>query len=103
VPHCYGWYDFASDRQDDATVLARRHPNMSLIWEDNLPPRALLLEYIEDTVPLSAENYTPQMAPAVVNALDRIHSVGILHEDPQTRNILVRPDGKTIWVELYYS
>ncbi|KAF8512300.1 hypothetical protein BU17DRAFT_96421 [Hysterangium stoloniferum] len=96
VPHCYGWYDFASELQDGAAVQVRRHPSM---WEDELPPRALLLEYIEDAVPISAENYTPQMAPAVIEALDRIHSIGIIHKDIRTLNILVRPDGKTIWID----
>ncbi|KAF8510826.1 hypothetical protein BU17DRAFT_13434, partial [Hysterangium stoloniferum] len=101
VPHCYGWYDFASELQDGAAVQVRRHPSMweAELPEDELPPRALLLEYIEDAVPLSAENYTPHMAPAVIEALDRIHSVGIIHKDIRTLNILVRPDGKTIWID----
>ncbi|KAF8511341.1 hypothetical protein BU17DRAFT_69677 [Hysterangium stoloniferum] len=100
VPHCYGWYDFASD---DPVVLSERHPYVPFIWEDEVAPRALLLEYLEDAVPLSAENYTPQMAPAVVDALQRIQSFGIIHRDPEMRNIVVRPDGNTFWVKASFS
>ncbi|KAF8517050.1 hypothetical protein BU17DRAFT_92222 [Hysterangium stoloniferum] len=99
VPHCYGWYDFASELQDGADVLAKRHPNMSSIWEDEVPPRALLLEYLEDTEQLSLENFTPPIGSAVLGALERIHSVGIIHRDTVTRNILVHPDGKTFWID----
>jgi tRNA A-37 threonylcarbamoyl transferase component Bud32 len=105
VPHCYGWYDFASELQDgeDATVLAKRHPSMSYIQEIEEPPRALLLEYLEDTEHLSAKHYNPEMAAVLLDALERIHSCGIIHMDTDTRNILVRPDGKTFWVKASYS
>ncbi|KAF8516727.1 hypothetical protein BU17DRAFT_50589 [Hysterangium stoloniferum] len=103
VPHCYGWYDFASELRDGAAVLAESHPNMSCIWEDEVPPRALLLEYFEDTAQLSPENYTPQIASAALDALQRIHSVGIIHRDAVMQNLLVRSDGKIFWVEASFS
>ncbi|KAF8520746.1 hypothetical protein BU17DRAFT_65210 [Hysterangium stoloniferum] len=103
VPHCYGWYDFASELQDGAAILEKRHPYMSFIWEDKVPPRALLIEYLEDTAHLSPENYTPQIASDVLDTLQRIHSIGIIHRDPVMRNVLVHSDGKMFLIDFEHA
>lgn len=70
--------------------------------QDELPPSAVILEYVHDMVRLDLESFTQER-------LDRIHKIlfefleaGLLHGDVFPRNMMVvpsSPDGRVLWID----
>lgn len=104
VPRCYGWlelsrsscdnlYDFslATKDQDDFLRISLK--------KNRRRPKALLLEYLSPVERLSVQNITPTIADTALRALCTIHSAFVRHGDIETRNILLLPEGRVVWVD----
>lgn len=66
---------------------------------DVRPPKALVLEFVENATRLSAENITIDIADRVVRGLAAIHAAYVRHGDVAGRNVLVLPQGRVVWID----
>ena len=109
VPRCFGEFYFpcdwinryASNEQPQTALSARRI--LRHLFNDTLPPIALLLEFIPDTVPLTAYNITHSIAIELLDRLDAIHDCHVLHMDTHLRNILLSKSRGPVWVRMRYT
>jgi len=66
---------------------------------------ALMLEYLEATVPTS--NISPELARSVLSSLESLHKLGIVHGDISASNVLLLPDvaasESAVWIDFSYS
>ncbi|KZS97051.1 hypothetical protein SISNIDRAFT_463008 [Sistotremastrum niveocremeum HHB9708] len=100
VPRYYGWYEFPpSWRSDPALAHISNHPRLSELPHSETPPRALLIEYLENASPISPWNITSEIAHEALRRLTEIHSIGLLHCDGFPRNLIVARDGKPVWID----
>jgi len=68
------------------------------------PVSVIMLEFIADSAPLSADNITWRICKEVLRGLDLIHSAQVLHHDIGQRNILVVPStGRVVWIDFSSS
>jgi serine/threonine protein kinase len=68
------------------------------------PISVIMLEYVAQSAPLSADNITWRICKEVLRGLDLIHSAQVLHHDVGERNILVVPDtGRVVWIDFSSS
>ncbi|GAM90027.1 hypothetical protein ANO11243_080670 [Dothideomycetidae sp. 11243] len=92
VPYFYA----SSDAIDPKQAL----PHLGDFVSDTLPPAAILLEYLPDLQMLVPSNFSSARGAQFVDALHRIHALGILHADPAPRHMLIqRTTGRTVWID----
>ncbi|OSD08689.1 hypothetical protein PYCCODRAFT_1473256 [Trametes coccinea BRFM310] len=99
VPKCFGWLELTSDDLEAIAALPVVAEEWRYIKEDELPPKALLLEWFEGAQQLSIDNVTPAIADAGLRALYRVHASFVMHGDVHRRNILVLPGGRVVWID----
>ncbi|KZS97052.1 hypothetical protein SISNIDRAFT_481995 [Sistotremastrum niveocremeum HHB9708] len=100
VPRYYGWYEFPpSWRSDPALAHISNHPRLSELPHSDTPPRALVIEYLDNASPISPWNITTEVAHEALRRLTEIHSIGLLHRDAFPRNLMVREDGEPVWID----
>ncbi|KZT24976.1 hypothetical protein NEOLEDRAFT_1178742 [Neolentinus lepideus HHB14362 ss-1] len=90
VPMCYGWFKL---RVPDEPGWLRSFSG------DKLSPHALLLEYIPNSVQLNVSNITVSIAEQAMLAAEYVHGAGVLHNDLDPRNTLIRPDGTVVIID----
>lgn len=99
MPKCYGWLELSVDDMDSVASLPGISIRLQFLKNDKKPPKALLLEFLEDAQQLSVKTITPQIADAALRSLYHVHASYILHGDMHDRNILVLPTGRVVWVD----
>ena len=67
------------------------------------PVSALMLEYIEDAVPVSSVNVDYEICKEAMRGINLIHSVRVLHHDVGEENILLTPSGRIVWIDFSNS
>ncbi|KAI9061099.1 hypothetical protein FKP32DRAFT_1729673 [Trametes sanguinea] len=103
VPRCYGWLTLSPAHIAHILklpTLSRAAKSMEHAQE---PPRAILLEYIADAQLLTADNVTDELADITLRGLAEIHSAYVMHCDVNSRNILVAPGNRVVWVDFNCS
>ncbi|CAI7641486.1 unnamed protein product [Penicillium manginii] len=63
--------------------------------DDELPPTAILIEYAPNMHRIDLSNFSPQNMQILRETLAEMHSVGVLHGDAETRNMVVSKDPTT--------
>lgn len=81
VPYYYGYID----QLDPASF----QPHLNHFMNDSYAPKAILLEYLQDTEELNCVNYSDDRLQAAVVGLKGIHSALIHHRDVYPKNILI--------------
>lgn len=100
VPRCYGWLELSpQDLTQITSVSNASEEARSLARYAVGPLSALLLEYFPDAVRLTQDIATEELADIAIRGLAEIHSAYVLHGDVFTRNILVSPDNRVIFVD----
>lgn len=72
--------------------------------EDELPPNAILLEYLPILHRIDLTNFSEKYPIQFSEILSGIHSLGILHDDPYPRNMVIVKgenggDGRAMWID----
>lgn len=93
VPYYYGY----SDRLDPA----RFQPHLNHFMNDIHGPKAILLEYLQDTEELNCVNCSDDRIQAAIVGLGRIHSALIHHRDIYPKNILIirGNSDRVVWID----
>lgn len=93
VPYYYGYID----RLDPA----RFQPHLNHFMNDIHGPKAILLEYLQDTEELNCVNYSDDCLQAAIVGLRRIHSALIHHRDIYPKNILIMRGhpARVVWID----
>ncbi|KAJ3552277.1 hypothetical protein NM688_g4230 [Phlebia brevispora] len=106
VPMCYGWtelpfalVDELSERFGDLDEPEIAAYYVACLKDLIRPPKAIILEYIEDAEPLSLANVSTKIAATTLRALCDVHACYVKHNDVERRNILVLKDQRVILVD----
>lgn len=93
VPYYYGYID----RLDPAMF----QPHLRHFKDDIHSPRAILLEYLQDTEELNCVNYSDGCLQAAIVGLRAIHSALIHHRDVYPKNIIIARGnkGRVVWID----
>lgn len=62
-----------------------------MFLEDKLPHNAISIEYIPNIQPIGLSNFSRHYLDQLRDILHDFHEAGILHGDPQPRNMVVSP------------
>lgn len=73
-------------------------PHLRKFEKDEVPPGAILLEFVPDLALLDLENFTEDRGSRIRNLMADIHQIGILHSDIQPRHILLQEDSDRILI-----
>jgi len=97
------WRSGPEDRDNEVAVYHR----LQSLWGLCIPTlhafgplefsHSLVIDYIDNASHVSSANLTVKIQQKIVQAFDRIHSLGVLHGDLRPENILVGPDGD-VWI-----
>jgi hypothetical protein len=68
-------------------------PFLKRFLKDNLHPNAILIEYIPDLHQIDLSTFSDYRIATLRTILDSIHRVGIYHEGPYPRNMMVQKWG----------
>ncbi|OJJ97559.1 hypothetical protein ASPACDRAFT_45652 [Aspergillus aculeatus ATCC 16872] len=96
IPDYYGYMTFT-----DLTLW----PNLHMFTDDELPPKAILIEYVPGMKQLELINYTKSRVETLRNVLSEINAAKILHSDIAPRNMMVC-SGETervLWIDFDLS
>lgn len=78
-------------------------PSLSMFHEDNLPPNAILIEYIPNMESISLSNFSKDYLVKFRQILEDIHQAGVYHGDAKPRNMMVsQEEGKedrVLWID----
>ena len=68
---------------------------------DNLPPNAILIEYIPNMKPISLSNFSKDYLDKFRQVLDDIHQAGVLHGDAKPRNMMISQgkQDRVLWID----
>jgi hypothetical protein len=93
VPYYYGYID----RLDPASF----RPHLDNFTNDVHHPRAILLEYLQDTEELNCVNYSDERIRAAIKGLREIHRSLVHHHDVYPKNILIVHGQleRVVWVD----
>ncbi|KAI9061101.1 hypothetical protein FKP32DRAFT_1678445 [Trametes sanguinea] len=103
VPRCYGWLTLSPTHIAQILKLPKLSTAAKLMEHTREPPRAILLEYIADAQLLTTDNVTHELADITLRSLAEIHSAYVMHGDIHSRNILVAPGNRVVWVDFNNS
>ncbi|CAL1697074.1 unnamed protein product [Somion occarium] len=100
VPRCYGWLRLSKE----VTDFVAGHSSYRC-WGPFIrrQPLGILLEYFPDTSCVSFNNITFALAQTAMKAMCRIHQAYVLHGDLASRNCLLLPSGRIVWVDFDHS
>ena len=98
VPNCYGWSNLSKQHVERIQELEVISINSQRLVEERAP-KGLLLEFIDGATKLSWRNITEKLADQVVRGLYDVHTAYVQHGDIHSRNILIRPDGRIVWID----
>ncbi|KZT24967.1 hypothetical protein NEOLEDRAFT_1134179 [Neolentinus lepideus HHB14362 ss-1] len=90
VPMCYGWFKLHVPEEPGW---------LRSFAGDKSPPLALLIEHIPDTVQLNVSNITVSIAEQAMLAAEYVHGAGVVHNDLDPHNTLIRPDGTVVIID----
>lgn len=100
VPQCYGWLELSA--QDVSNIVnlpgLAQDSELKRLATDAGPPKALLLEYIAGER-VTIDNVTDKIAENALRTLYLVHASYVMHCDVHSRNILVTPAGRIVWVD----
>lgn len=99
VPQCYGWLELSAHDMEGIANLPGIADELKTLATDAGPPKALLLEYFDGAVPVTIANVTEAIADKALRGLCLVHACYTLHDDINSRNILVTPSGRVVWVD----
>jgi serine/threonine protein kinase len=89
IPHVYGF---------DSRTLSTW--GISAKSEDDELHYAIVMEWIENGEQVSSENISISSAAMLIAGLEKVHKVGVLHNDIYKRNILVvRDEDRGVWTD----
>ena len=79
-------------------------PSLSMFHEDNLPPNAILIEYIPNMKPIGLSNFSRGYLVKFRQILDDIHQAGVYHGDAKPRNMMISQeeggkDTRVLWID----
>ncbi|KAJ3552276.1 hypothetical protein NM688_g4231 [Phlebia brevispora] len=110
VPMCYGWaelpfplVDELSERFGDEDGEDRVSQDIAYLKYFMRQPKAIILEYIEDTVPLSLSNVSTAIAEKTLRALCAVHACYVQQNDIARRNILICKDERVVLVDFDFA
>ncbi|KAH9895875.1 hypothetical protein C8Q73DRAFT_643503 [Cubamyces lactineus] len=97
VPHCFGWIDLDGLLKRDQGCSS---PLLAVLCGKDLPvSKGLVLEDLAGAQCLSIHNISLDIGEAALRALHVLHSMHILHGNPEKGNVLVFPETKRVaWV-----
>lgn len=72
--------------------------HLKMVLDDECPPSATFLEYIESLGMISLENYTQQRIDNLVDGIQQINKALVRHKDTKPRNMLVVTD-TVVWID----
>ncbi|RAK82031.1 uncharacterized protein BO72DRAFT_523905 [Aspergillus fijiensis CBS 313.89] len=96
IPDYYGYMTFA-----DLTLW----PELHMFTDDELPPKAILIECVPGMQQLELINYTQSRVKTLRNVLSEINAAKVLHSDIAPRNMMVC-SGETervLWIDFDLS
>lgn len=103
VPQCYGWLTLTPAHIEQILALPKISNAAMVIKHVREPPRAILLDYFADARPLTIDNISMEIADVALRGLVEVHSAYVMHGDIHSRNILVLPDERVVWVDFNVS
>ncbi|KAJ3552279.1 hypothetical protein NM688_g4232 [Phlebia brevispora] len=110
VPMCYGWAELPSslveelsERFGDVDGAEQVSQDIACLKDLSRPPKAIMLEYIEDAVNLSLSNVSTKIAETVLRALCVVHACYVKHNNIARRNILVLKDKRVVLVDFGHA
>lgn len=103
VPQCYGWLTLTPAHIKQILALPKVSHAAELVKYATEPPRAILLEYFAGAQPLTVENVSMEIADLTLRGLVELHSAYVLHGDVHSRNILIVPGERVVWVDFNHS
>ncbi|RJE21415.1 hypothetical protein PHISCL_06246 [Aspergillus sclerotialis] len=65
-------------------------PNLDMFQNDELPPNAVVIEYIPDMQPLDLSNFSVMRMAKFRRILDSMHRAKVSHGDPYPRNMMIQ-------------
>ncbi|PYH83245.1 hypothetical protein BO82DRAFT_352970 [Aspergillus uvarum CBS 121591] len=76
-------------------------PDLHMFTDDELPPKAILIEYVPGMKQLELINYTKSRAETLRNVLFEINAAMILHGDIAPRNMMVcsGDTDRVLWID----
>ncbi|RAL01334.1 uncharacterized protein BO80DRAFT_493445 [Aspergillus ibericus CBS 121593] len=79
-------------------------PQLATLFDDGRPMSAVLLEYIDDMHQLDLSTFSQSRLDELERILQDIHKAGVLHGDPDPRNMMICPgqNGKqdrVLWID----
>lgn len=76
-------------------------PSLHMFRGDNLPPNAILIEYIPNMKSISLSNFSKDYLDKFRQVLDDIHQAGVLHGDAKPRNMMISQgkQDRVLWID----
>jgi hypothetical protein len=70
-------------------------PYLEMFVDDELPPTAILIEFVPNMHQIDLSNFSPQNLQILRETLAEMHLAWVLHGDAKTRNMMVSKDPAT--------
>ncbi|KAJ5583261.1 hypothetical protein N7535_001881 [Penicillium sp. DV-2018c] len=76
-------------------------PGLHMFCGDDLPPKAILIEYIPNMKPIDLSNFSKDYLVKFRQILDDIHQAGVLHADTKPRNMVISQgeQDRVLWID----
>ncbi|OJJ50297.1 hypothetical protein ASPZODRAFT_58423 [Penicilliopsis zonata CBS 506.65] len=75
-------------------------PTLDKFHEDELPPNAVLIEYIPNMQQMDLTTFSTERLVKLREILDEFHQARVLHGDPKPRNMMVCSDPeRVLWID----
>ncbi|KAE8353789.1 hypothetical protein BDV28DRAFT_156732 [Aspergillus coremiiformis] len=76
-------------------------PNLRMFLDDELPPNAILIEYIPNLQQIDLSNFSKQRLAELRQILGDFHNVNVLHGDARPRNMAVSlgEQERVLWID----
>ncbi|ODM21102.1 hypothetical protein SI65_04155 [Aspergillus cristatus] len=76
-------------------------PSLHMFCGDNLPPNAILIEYIPNMKSINLSNFSKDYLDKFRQVLDDIHQAGVLHGDAKPRNMMISQgkQDRVLWID----
>ncbi|KAJ5407640.1 hypothetical protein N7509_001523 [Penicillium cosmopolitanum] len=85
-------------------IQPRQWPHLWMFVDDELPPTAIVIEYVPNMHRIDLTNFSPQNVQILRDILEDIHLAGVLHDDTYPRNMMISRDPSTkqvrvLWID----